>query len=240
MQNNMSDENLLLDYFEHGNRESRNVLVERYSYISEIISKKFAQYENAEYDDLYQVGVLAIIKAIDRFKLDKNVKLATFLSHSVTGEIKNYFRDKADLLKKSRQSKKIYVQIKKAENYLTNLNGQIPTAEQIATHLNVSKEAVIEAIESSNSVMSLDTVMSDGETSLYEMIPDMTNDYDRIDNRDFFKSCLKQLSEVEQKLISYRYIDGYSQADTAKRLNVSQMLISRLERKILAKLKKIV
>lgn len=233
-----TDEMLIGEYQSNRDIALRNTIVEKYAYIARIIAKKFAG-GIAEFDDLQQVGMLAIIKAVERFEPEKKIKLSTYLTHCVSGEIKNYFRDSTDLMKVSRDIQKLKKQIYQT---LSHANGASMSAEQIAAALNVSVEKVIEAMEYNRVNVALDSPVGSEDESLplYETIADEDNSYDSVDNRDFFDRAMTHLSENEQRLITCRFVRRLSQSETAKELGVSQMLVSRLERKILLKLREYV
>lgn len=233
--NSMADGELQSEYVRTGDVSLRNELAERYGYIAEITAKKFSG-GAAEYDDLYQVGMLAIIKALPRFDSGKNIKLSTYLTHCVSGEIKNYFRDRCDPYKVSRDVKKLRRDISRLTE---TANGRPMSAAEIASELGVSAEKVVEAMEYTGTAISLDATAGDDGCPIYDLIPDTDDGFAAVENRDFFESCLKLLGENERKLLIFRFRDGLSQTETAKRLGVSQMLVSRLERKIIERLKKL-
>lgn len=214
----------------------RNTLAEKHLYIAEIMAKKFVN-KGVDFDDLYQVASLALIKAIDRFDPDKGVKFSTYATPSVIGEIKNYFRDKVRLINPGRKNNRLLLSIKNAVNELAAKNNRMPSAEEIAKHLNTDTDAVIEAMEYNNAVLSLDNTLEDNETPLYEVIPDTENIFEKIDNRDALGRALKLLTNDERDLIEKRFVHNKSQAEIAAQMNVSQMFVSRLERKIINKLK---
>lgn len=214
----------------------RNTIAEKYLYIAEIMAKKFAN-KGVEYDDLFQISSLALIKAIDRFDPEVGVKFSTFATPSIIGEIKNYFRDKARLIKPGRKNNQIILNIKNAINELCNNKNYTPNAEEIAKHLNIETEAVIEAMEYNSSVISLDKTMEDNQTPLYEIIPDSENIFEKYDDRDALKIALSKLNKEEKELIEKRFNLNMSQAAIATQMNVSQMFVSRLEKKIIKKLK---
>lgn len=237
---NIAENNeLLLEYSKTKNVEIRNKLVLKYDYIAQISAKKFVN-KGVPYDDLYQVAMLAIIKAIDRFDISKNVLLSTFLTHSAIGEIKNYFRDKVSILKVSRDIKLIFNKIKIATDKYMQDHLTSPSPQDIADILHIDVEKVIEGMEYNYGTISFDSDINDGENSLYEIIEDVKSNYAQIENEDFFNSCLKVLSELEAKILYLRFKEEKSQSGTAKELGVSQMMVSRMERKILLKLKELV
>ena len=233
----MNDEELFRKYRETGDVAIRNAIVEKYLYIASVIAKKFVG-RGVEYDDLYQVASLALIKGVDRFDESKGSKFSTFITPTITGEIKNYFRDRSRLVHLPRKVSELRVSIKReAERYLAE-TGKNATAKELADRLGVSEEDVIRCSEAGG-VVSLDGAADrEGENvSLYDVIPAEENVFEDVENRDAVRAALASLSETERKLVMYRFGKELSQMETAKRMGVSQMNVSRMERKILQKLK---
>lgn len=218
---------------------ARDKLVEKYLYIAEILAKKFVG-RGIEYDDLFQVASLALLKGIERFDLSLGLEFTTFITPTITGEIKNYFRDKSRMIKLPRKLAALTVEINRAKNEIFSETGKKPTAKELAARLGVSEEEILRAQES-KATLSLDAADASDEEggSRYDYIPDKRDFFDDFENRESLLSALKTLPETERKLISLRFGEELSQAETAKRLGVSQMFVSRLERKVLAKLKEL-
>ena len=220
----------------------RNQITEHYLYIAEIIAKKFVG-RGVEYDDLLQIARLALIRGIERFDPDLGMQFTTFITPTITGEIKNYFRDKLRMVKIPRQLGELNVKIKKFEREYEGKYGEKPSIYEIAEGLNVSEEEVIKALEVGGTI-SLDASTGgkgdDEENfSLYSVIADENNDYDKLETREALRAAAENLSEGEKLLLKYRYEDGLSQIETAKKLKVSQMYVSRMERRILTKLRQL-
>ena len=233
------DENQLFQaYRQTHDVRLRNEIAEKYLFIASMIAKKFVG-RGVEYDDLFQVASLALLKGIDRFDETKGLKFSTFITPTITGEIKNYFRDRSRLIHLPRRVAELRVSVKKAEEELALATGKNPTAKEIAEKLNVPEEDVLSCMEA-GSVVSLDRPV-DGDSeegaSFYDMLPDGEDAFERIEQKDAVRRAIASLNETEKKLVSYRFGQELSQAETAKRMNVSQMYVSRMERKILQKLK---
>ncbi len=233
------DENQLFQaYRQTHDVRLRNEIAEKYLFIASMIAKKFVG-RGVDYDDLFQVASLALLKGIDRFDETKGLKFSTFITPTITGEIKNYFRDRSRLIHLPRRVAELRVSVKKAEEELALATGKNPTAKEIAEKLNVPEEDVLSCMEA-GSVVSLDRPV-DGDSeegaSFYDMLPDGEDAFERIEQKDAVRRAVASLSETEKKLVSYRFGQELSQAETAKRMNVSQMYVSRMERKILQKLK---
>ena len=234
----MDEQELFKKYRETHDVKLRNEIAEKYLFIASMIAKKFVG-RGVDYDDLYQVASLALLKGIDRFDETKGLKFSTFITPTITGEIKNYFRDRSRLIHLPRRVAELRVSVKKAEEELALATGKNPTAKEIAEKLNVPEEDVLSCMEA-GSVVSLDRPV-DGDSeegaSFYDMLPDGEDAFERIEQKDAVRRAIASLNETEKKLVSYRFGQELSQAETAKRMNVSQMYVSRMERKILQKLK---
>ena len=234
-----NEEELFREYSRTGDVKIRNALAEKYLYIADILAKKFTG-RGVDYDDLKQVASLALLRGIDRFNPDLNMQFTTFITPTITGEIKNYFRDKARMVKLPRKLSEIHSKVRAYCADYEGKTGKKPAVKEIAAALSLTEEEVVRALEVGNAV-SLDSTMAKGddenESSLYAVLPDNDATYERFENNEALKSALKNLSETEQNLVKYRFFEELSQSETAKRLGVSQMFVSRLERKALAKLK---
>lgn len=215
----------------------RNEITEKYLYIAAVIAKKFVG-RGVDYDDLYQVASLALLKGVERFDPSKGLQFSTFITPTITGEIKNYFRDKSRLIYLPRRVAELRASLKKATEELTQKTGKKPTARELAQYLKVSEEEVVRAMEA-GSVVSLDRTVSgeDDGMSYYDVLPADGDGYEEIEEHDAVESALKELTDEEKQLVQYRFREELSQTETAKRMNVSQMFVSRLERKVLKKVR---
>lgn len=231
-------ETLFQRYKETGDVAIRNQIAEKYLYIADIIAKKFVG-RGVEFDDLKQVASLALLRGIDRFDPDLGMQFTTFITPTITGEIKNYFRDKSRMVKIPRRLGEITMLVKNFTAEYASTNGVKPSVKTIAEELKLSEEDVVRALEVGNP-LSLDTAMTgEGEEaeSLYEVVPDGNDDYEDVDTRETLRVAMEDFTDTERALIKYRYEDELSQSETAKRLGVSQMFVSRMERKLLLRLK---
>ena len=238
----MTDESvnaLFARYKETGDIALRNQIAEKYLYIADILAKKFVG-RGVEYDDLKQVAAFALLRGIDRFEPSLGMQFTTFITPTITGEIKNYFRDKSRLIKLPRRLGEISVAVRKFSAEYESDNGVKPSVKAIADALGFTEEEVVKALEVSGTV-SLDSMSAslDGEEdkSLYSLLGAEENAYDDFETRESLSSAMHDFSDTEKKLLQYRYRDELSQSETAKRLGVSQMFVSRMERKLLARLK---
>ncbi len=233
----MQDSELFRKYRETGDVTYRNQIVEKYLYVASVLAKKFVG-RGVEYDDLYQVASLALIKGVERFDESKGLQFSTFITPTITGEIKNYFRDRSRLVHLPRRVAELRVNIKRASDEILTETGKSPTAKQLALRLGVTEEEIVRAAEAGG-VVSLDRPVDSGEEgmSFYDVLSDGGDAFESLERHDAVHSALKGLSEVERKIVDCRFDEELSQTETARRLGVSQMYVSRMERKILDKLR---
>ncbi len=229
----MEERELFAQYRKSKDRELRNRIVEQYLYIASMIAKKFVG-RGVEYDDLFQIASLALIKGVDRFDETKGIKFATFITPTIAGEIKNYFRDRSRLIHLPRRISELRQSVKRTADEFLSANGRNPTAAEIAKIIGVPEEDVVSAMECS--VVSLDRPADEDGMSYYDLIP-APDSFDELEQRDAVGRALACLDEEERELVSFRFGQELSQTETAKRMGVSQMYISRMERKILEKLR---
>ncbi len=226
-------------YKESGDIALRNEIAENYLYIADLLAKKFVG-RGVEYDDLKQVAAYALLRGIDRFDPDLGLRFTTFITPTITGEIKNYFRDKSRTLKLPRRLSEISLAVRKFSAEYESKEGEKPSVSKIAQGLQLTEEEVVKALEIGG-VVSLDSVAQgeDGETerSLHGLIADGEDGYEAFETKEALQAAMKDFTATEKALIKLRYVDALSQSDTAKELGVSQMFVSRMERKLLARLK---
>ena len=231
-------EQSLFERYEKKREESlRNYILEKYLYIAEIVAKKFVG-RGVEFDDLFQVASLALVKALDRYESDRGVKFASFATPTLVGEIKNYFRDKTRMIRISRRESEMIRKLDDAKGVLASRNGHSATPEQMAEYLGLSVERILELMEAQSAgyAASLDNYIALNEdTKFIKLVGCTDNAYEKIEDRDFLAYCFEHLSDIEKQVIQQRYENDLSQREVAAMLGVSQMYISRIERKILVK-----
>ena len=237
MMTNEQVSELFKEYRRTGDKNIRNKLVENYMYIAEILAKKFAG-RGVEYDDLLQVASEALILGVEKFDPSLGNQFTTYVTPTITGMIKNYFRDYSRSVRLPRRIYTLGAKIKSETNEYYKKYGVKPTVKQLSEKLGESEEAIMEAMESRHP-MSLDgTVTSeDGDGLLYDVIPDPDDSIEKFDDAQSLKDEIKKLTPTEQKVVALRFVQGKSQSEVGRILGVSQMFVSRAERKIVEKLK---
>ncbi len=235
-----SAEELFLEYAKTRDIATRNELVKRYLYIADAIARRHAG-RSIDYEDLFQVASLALIQAVDRFDMGKGVKFTTFATPTVLGVIKNHFRDNARNVRMPRRASELLRRIEKAREELYATLLRSPTPDEIAAHLDVPLDNVLEALETgeSLSVASLNAkVGEDGEGQLMDMIGGEDPGFAMVDIQEFITKEMEKLTEAERFVVTQRYWKGRSQRDIAKEMHVSQMYVSRVERRIIDRFRK--
>lgn len=218
----------------------RDYLIEKNLYIAEILAKKYTN-RGIEYDDLYQIASLGLVLAVDRFTTERGFEFSSFATPTITGEIKRYFRDKGWVIRVPRRIQELSKRISNAKLDLTQRLQRSPTVDEIADLLEVSSEEVLEAMDASQVYSpqsidkNLDNSSEDREMSLVDILGETDENYELIDNLDYIKKAMEDFSEVEKKIVIYRYFDKMTQSAIAEKLDVSQMTVSRLEKKVLKK-----
>jgi len=233
----MSEQELFEKFEEQKDDATRELILKKYLYIAEIVAKKFVG-RGVEYDDLFQVASLALVKAIDRYEFSRGVKFASFATPTLVGEIKNYFRDKTRMIRISRRDSELIRNLDDAKSVLTSRHGRSVKPEEIAEYLGLSVERVLELMETQSAAYatSLDNFIATNEDlKLIKLLGRTDSEYERVENRDFLRYCLSHLDKAEKLLVKERYANGKSQREVAALMGVSQMYVSRVERKILGK-----
>jgi len=217
--------------------EARNILIEKNI---PLVWSLVNRYVNHSYDkeDLFQVGCIGLISAIDKFDLTFNVEFSTYAVPLILGEIKKFFRDEG-CIKVSRGLKELHIKIVEfREKYLKD-NFQEPRIEIIAENLGVSSQDIVLALESHYYPTSLsETIYEKEDSSIY--LEDIIPQEEKFSKLDFIclEDGIERLTKKEKQLIYMRYYENYNQQEIAKKLNVSQVQVSRLEKKIIEKLRK--
>lgn len=218
----------------------RDRIVEAYLYIAEIVARKFSG-RGVDYDDLYQVAALALVKGIERFDADKGIKFASFITPTMVGEVKNYFRDRSRIIRLPRRSAQLARELRETRAILEQELGRSPTVDELSQRMNISEGDVLEALEMSNAMTpaSLDAQVADedSETSLSTFLGFNDPGYSDFERNDMLDRALSTLDNRQRAVIIARFYEGLSQRDVAAQLNISQMTVSRIERQALEKLR---
>jgi RNA polymerase sigma-B factor len=237
------EKELFRQYAETKNKDIRNDLVSRYLYIAEILSKKYVN-KGIEYEDIYQVASLGLIYAIERFDLSRGFEFSSFATPTIIGEIKKHFRDKGWSIRVPRRIQELSKKVNTARTALNQTLQRSPRIEDIAAYLGCTEEQVLEAMEASQVYtpksldLSYDSNGDDKDLQLMDLVGEDDKHFDIIENRDFIQQCMDKLNEIEIKIIRDRFFYDKTQIQVAEEIGVSQMTISRMEKKAIEKFRK--
>lgn len=190
---------------------------------------------NENVDDLFQIGCIGLIKAIDNFDSSLNVKFSTYAVPMIVGEIRRYLRD-ANSIRVSRSLKDTAYKAIYAKEHLTRTNAKEPTVTEIAAEIGVAKEDIVYALDAIQSPMSLyEPVYTDGGDTLYVMdqISDKKNREETWVEHISLSEAMKKLSDREHEIITLRFFEGKTQMEVASKIGISQAQVSRLEKNAL-------
>jgi len=232
---------LFEDYKQNPTIEKRNAIVEKNLYMVDILIRKYLS-KGVEYDDLYQIGALALVAAVERFDPAKGFEFSSFATPTILGEIKKYFRDKQWSLKVPRRLKEIAAKVQDAKDKLNSELHRTPTVAEIAEFTGYTEEQIIEAIESSHAygTYSLDKTFDeageDGENAFLEKYTGFNeHGYDQIETAEIINKVVNTFNDQYKFIFRERFINNKSQSEIAKSLGISQMTVSRAEKNIVGK-----
>ena len=233
-------EGLLREYAMTGNTAIRDRVVEAYLYIASIVARRFSG-RGVDYDDLYQVASLSLVKSIERFDPERGVKFASFVTPTMVGEVKNYFRDRSRLIRLPRRGGELVRAVDAARDELQLELQRQPTAEELAERAGVPLEDVLEALEMRGAIspVSLDTLPPEDDESapLSAFLGQEDRGFADFENNDMLRRALDKLDERQREVIRLRFFEGKGQREVAQDIGVSQMTVSRVERQALALLR---
>lgn len=227
----------LLRKIREGDKNARNELINgNLRLVLSVIQRFTNRGENL--DDLFQVGCIGLIKAIDNFDVSQNVRFSTYAVPMIIGEIRRYLRDN-NSVRVSRSLRDTAYHAMQIKERLTNENQKEPTVEEIAKEMNIKKEEVVLALEAIVEPVSLyEPLYNDGGDIIYVMdqVGDSNSDDNWIDEI-VFKQSIEKLSDREKKILSMRFMQGKTQTEVAKEIGISQAQVSRLEKSAINNIK---
>ena len=230
----------LIRLSQDGDKIAKEQLIKMHSGLIWNVVRRFMG-RGYETEDLYQIGAIGLIRAIDKFDFGYDVKFSTYAVPLITGEIKRFLRDDG-MIKISRSLKENQWKIKKAMEMLFQEYGREPTVEELGDKLSMSPEEIMLCMEAIVEVDSMEQCIygKDGrEISLKERLPSETNEQEELMNRLFLQQLLDSLEERDKHLILLRYFDNKTQTEVAEAMGISQVQVSRLEKRILRQMKEL-
>jgi RNA polymerase sigma-B factor len=228
-------DDLLRAYHLDGDRAARDRLVQEMLPLVRSLAARYAG-RGEQVEDLVQVGAIGLIKAIDRFDLDRGVELTTYAVPTIVGEIRRHFRDKAWALHVPRRLKELNLKVSRLVDDLTTDLGRSPTVAELAVAAEVDEEDVIDALESRHAYTArpLSTPTDDdGDGDLLDTLGDEERAYADLEDTSLVKSGLEALDERERRIVELRFFQGLTQSQIAAEIGISQMHVSRLLRRAL-------
>ena len=236
----VDDRALLRRYHEDGDLAARDQLIERYMSLVRSLARRYA-YRGEQLDDLVQIGAIGLIKAIDRFDVDRGVELTTYATPNIIGEIKRHFRDKGWSVRVPRGLQELNVKLSKLIEEQTVELGRSPTIPELAKAAGAEEELVVEALESGRaySAVSLSTGggQEEGELDPLESLGAEEPEYEVSEDRAMLAPGFQALDERERLIIHLRFFKGLTQSQIAQQVGISQMHVSRLIRRALERIR---
>jgi RNA polymerase sigma-B factor len=230
---------LLIAYHREGDRDARErALVELMPLVRALASRYAGRGEPLE--DLVQVGALGLVKAVDRFDVDRGVEFSSYAVPTIVGEIRRHFRDKAWAMHVPRRIKELSVRLARVLDELTHELGRSPTVAELAEAAGAEEEEVIDALDSAHaySTRSLHAPFEDGgDDSLAEKLGEEETGYRDVEDGSIVATGLGALDERERRIVELRFFEEMTQSQIAAEIGISQMHVSRLLRRALVKMR---
>lgn len=223
-----------------GDKDAREKLISDNLGLVWSIVRRF-EHRGHEREELFQIGCIGLMKAIDKFEISYEVKFSTYAVPMIMGEVKRFLRD-SSMMKVSRSLKENGWKVKKASDMLSQKYGRDATLQEISEEVGLSVEDIVEAMEANEEVASIyQPVYQSDDNEIYlvdQICGESAAKTDELVNHLLLEQLLKELDEKEKELIELRYFKDMTQVQVAKKLGVSQVQVSRMERKILMRMKK--
>jgi RNA polymerase sigma-B factor len=233
---------LLYRYHKEGDQRARELAIEEQLPLVEFLARKFAG-RGEPVEDLVQVASVGLIKAVDRFDVDRNIEFSTYATPNILGEIKRYFRDKGWAMRVPRGLQELRQSAKEAIRDETVRTGRSPTLDELARTLDADVESVAEALTLGRAynTASLDAPLSqdesDGDTVL-DLQADENSPIEGLEDKILLQRAMDNLKGQQQEILKLRFNEGKTQTEIAERIGVSQMHVSRLLRRAIEDLRR--
>ncbi|MCI8861060.1 MAG: SigB/SigF/SigG family RNA polymerase sigma factor [Lachnospiraceae bacterium] len=224
---------------QEGDKEAREILIEENMGLIHHVVKRFLG-RGVEAEDLFQIGAIGLVKAVDRFDLSFQVRFSTYAVPMIAGEIKRFLRDDS-MIKLSRSLKELAIRASRLREQILMERGEEPGIEELAGCLGVEPEDLVQAMDGSAEVESLQKIVyqGDGEgLSLMDKVEQGKDEEETLLRQLLLEQLLSSLEPKERRLIVLRFFHDRTQTQVAEELGMSQVQVSRLEKKILLSLKK--
>ena len=219
----------------------RTKLVDQHIGLVEFLARRFRN-RGEPLEDLVQVGTIGLLKAIERFDLDREVEFSTYATPTIVGELKRHFRDKGWAVRVPRRLQELHLELSKTVSHLGHDLGRSPTVHEIAEHAGITEEEVLEGLEIAQAYnfTSLDAPIDAGDGGSTSFADQLGAEDEHLENLEYRASLapeMAKLPEREQQIVYLRFFKGLTQSEIADRLGISQMHVSRLLNRTLAQLR---
>lgn len=228
----------LLKLAKEGNQDAKEQLVTENLGLVWAVARRFMG-RGYELDDLYQIGCIGLMKCIDKFDLSYDVKFSTYAVPMISGEIKRFLRDDG-MIKVSRTLKETAYKVKKAREEIINRTGIEPKLEELSELLEIDVEEIVASLEVNIEVESIHKTIYQNDGNAVYLIDKIASEKDENEsllNQMVIEGLLKGLNDMEQTIIKLRYFENKTQTEIAKEVGISQVQVSRMEKKILLKMR---
>ena len=217
----------------------RDELFEHYLPLARAVARKFSG-RGVETEDLEQVAGMALLKALERFDPARGFRFVTYAVPTITGDVRNYLRDKSGLMRMPRDMRQRLYQMTQEQERFEREHLRTPTAVELSERMGIAPEEFLAllALRTQNEAVSLDApVGEEGDTQLSDLLGSADDRFERMERSEWAQWLLSKVGDTERELLTLRYRDGLGQRETARRLGISQMQVSRLERRALSRLR---
>ena len=228
----------LIKLAKEGNQDAKDRVVTENLGLVWAVARRFLG-RGHELEDLYQIGCIGLMKCIDKFDLSFDVKFSTYAVPMISGEIKRFLRDDG-MIKVSRTLKETAYKVKKTREEIMNRTGIEPKLEELSEVLDIDMEEIVASLEANVEVESIHkTIYQNDGNAIYllDKIADVENENDDLLNHLVVEELMGQLEQTEEKIIRLRYFENKTQTEIAKEIGISQVQVSRMEKKILLKMR---
>jgi RNA polymerase sigma-B factor len=219
----------------------RDELVEAYLPLARAVARRF-EGRGVEREDLQQVASIALMKAVERFEPERGFRFVTYAIPTIAGDVRNYLRDKASGMRVPRDARQKLYKMQQIREEFEREKYREPSAKELADQMQITPDELLMLLDMRNQtdIASLDApVGEEGEAELSAMLGSDDSGFERVEQAQWMNWILSKVDDQDRKLLTLRYRDRLGQRETAKKLGVSQMQVSRMERRVLARLRAI-
>ncbi len=237
----MNDEYTALlweQYARDRGQEQRDSLFEAFFPLAKAVARRFAG-RGVELEDLQQVAGMALLKALERFEPERGYRFVTYAVPTITGDVRNYLRDKASSMRMPRDARQKLFHMQQERDRFSQEQMREPSAKELAEAMQISPDELLMllTLRHQGETLSLESPVGEEDSTLGSLLGEMDAGFDRVEDSEWMQWVLSKVNDAERKLIRLRFQEQLGQRETAKQMGVSQMQVSRMERRILSRLR---